>query len=111
VINVGKKKNAKKPTNGSKIAFSVANLEQIIGDAPLAEEEIERLVTPCRIHIHSKRKGQVDADGISAKAVIDGAVHAGILSDDSPKFVKEVTFSQEKSKKEETVLKFWRAVK
>ena len=42
-----------------------------------------------------------DADGISAKAVIDGLVLAGVLEDDSPKYVKWVTYSQEKISKKE----------
>ena len=88
-------------TKGSKIAFSLANLEQIVGDAPLAKEEVKGLVAPCSIHIHSKRKRATDADGISGKAVIDGAVHAGILPDDSTEFVKEVSYSQEKASKGE----------
>jgi hypothetical protein len=103
-----KKTDAKENNKGNKIAFSLANMEQIIGDASLGEEETKGLATPCSIHIHSKRKGQVDADGVSAKAVIDGAVHAGVLQDDSPNFVKEVTFSQEKvTTEEETILRFW----
>ena len=59
---------------------------------------------PTRIHIHSKRKRLADADGISAKAAIDGLVQSNILADDSPLFVKEVSFSQEKSKEEETII-------
>jgi Holliday junction resolvase RusA-like endonuclease len=45
-----------------------------------------------------------DADGISAKAAIDGLVHAGLLKDDSPKYVKEVSYSQEKGEPEETII-------
>lgn len=50
------------------------------------------------IHCHSIRNRATDADGISAKAVIDGIVQAGLLKDDSPAYVKEVTFSQETTK-------------
>lgn len=45
-----------------------------------------------------------DPDGISAKAVIDGLVLGGILVDDGAKFVKEVTFTQETCKTEETII-------
>lgn len=62
---------------------------------------------PVSLHIHSRRKRLVDADGISAKAAIDGLVHSGLLQDDSPKYVKEVSYSQEKIEKgeeEETII-------
>lgn len=57
------------------------------------------------IHIHSRRNRLCDADGISAKAVIDGLVLAGILADDSPKEVAEVSYSQEQVEgDEETII-------
>jgi len=59
---------------------------------------------PVKIHIHSVRKRLCDADGISAKAVIDGMVHTGLLRDDCPKEVSEVTYSQEKGSPEETII-------
>ena len=85
-------------------AFPLADLEQNTCDAPLVKEKIKRLDSPIRIHVHSLRKRLTDADGISAKAVIDGLVLAGILPDDSPKFIKEVTYSQEKAKEEKTII-------
>ena len=46
-----------------------------------------------------------DPDGISAKAVLDGLTKAGILVDDSAKFVQEVRFTQEKvAGDEETII-------
>jgi len=87
-----------------------ANMEPDPGNAPLGSEEIEGLdpQSRVRIHIHSRRKRLCDPDGISGKAVIDGFVHAGILADDSPKHVKEVSFSQEKTTgKEETIIEIW----
>ena len=54
--------------------------------------------------MHSIRKRLTDADGVSAKAAIDGLVLAGILPDDSPKYVKEVTYSQEKGDPEKTII-------
>ncbi len=56
---------------------------------------------PVKIKVHSIRKRLTDADGVSAKAVIDGLVHAGILIDDSQEYVNEVSYSQEKCKKGE----------
>lgn len=68
------------------------------------------LTSQCRIHVHSRRKRLVDADGVSAKAVIDGFVAAGLLEDDSHQYVEEVSYSQEKIDKdeaEETILRFY----
>ena len=58
----------------------------------------------CSISVHSKRKRLADPDGISAKAAIDGLVLAGVLVDDSCKYVSEVRFTQEQSKVEETII-------
>jgi len=79
-------------------------MEQTVSDAPLAKEETERFNTPVSIHVHSIRKRLTDADGISAKAVIDGIVLSGLLPDDSPKYVKQVSYSQEKGTPEETII-------
>ena len=94
-------------SKGNLTALSVTDLESYLGDATLPTEEVKRLDSPCRIHIHSTRKREVDADGISAKAAIDGAVHAGILQDDSTKYVKEVSYSQDKEKDETTTMRFY----
>ena len=71
----------------------------------------EKIITPYNssvsIHVHSKRQRLCDADGISAKAVIDGLVSAGILQDDSPNYVNAVSYSQEKSQIEETIITIW----
>ena len=48
-----------------------------------------------------------DSDGASAKYAIDGLVLAGILVDDSPEYVENVSKSQEKVAKnepEETII-------
>jgi len=79
-------------------------MEPANGNALLGEEEMSRFDSPVRIHIHSIRNRLVDPDGISAKAAIDGIVKAGILEDDSAKFVKEVSYSQEKGKEEKTII-------
>lgn len=72
------------------------NVESAPRHEPVAEKKIPRLDSPCRIHIVSYRYKLCDADGISAKAAIDGLIHGGILPDDSPDYVKEVTYSQVK---------------
>jgi len=76
----------------------------------LEQKEIASLNPPISIHIHSKRKRLVDADGVSAKAAIDGLVHAGVLPDDSPKYVSQVSYSQEQATEEETVIYIWEEV-
>lgn len=61
----------------------------------MGAKEIKRYDTPVCLHIHSLRHRLCDSDGISGKASIDGLVKAGVLSDDSAKEVKSVTYSQE----------------
>lgn len=81
-----------------------ANMEQASSNEPLAAKKGARFNTPVRIHIHSIRHRLVDPDGISAKAAIDGIVQAGVLEDDSAKFVTEVSYSQEKGTPEKTII-------
>lgn len=56
---------------------------------------------PVVITVTSYRNRLCDADGISAKAAIDGLVHSGLLPDDSPEYVREVRHRQEKTKGDE----------
>ena len=79
-------------------------MESAYGNESLGKKEGKRLDKKSNIHIHSRRKRLADPDGISAKAVIDGLVKAGVLPDDSSKFVKEISFSQEKADEDETIV-------
>ena len=89
-------------THAHKTPVPARNVEPTAGNEPLAKKKAQGLGPPCRIHVHSRRYRLTDADGVSAKAAIDGLVHAGLLQDDSAKYVAEVSYSQEKiSKKEE----------
>jgi len=81
-----------------------ANLESTSRHEQVAKKSDTRLAPPCRISIHSVRKRLADADGVSGKAIIDGLVHAKILEDDGPKYVREVVFSQEQGKEEKTIV-------
>jgi len=90
--------------NDDRTTDCIANLEPVISDAPLAAEEVARFNSPVRVHFHSIRKRLADVDGISGKAVLDGIVIAGVLADDSPEFVKQVTHSQEKGVEEKTII-------
>ena len=76
--------------------LSPSDLESAFSGRSLDEKEDSGCDPRFSIHIHSIRKRLADPDGISAKAVIDGIVKAGILEDDSAKHVKEVVYSQEK---------------
>jgi len=90
-INRGRNKN--------RPAVSADNMESTPGNESVGAKKIQRLDSPCSIHIHSRRHRLADSDGISGKALIDGLVHAGVIQDDSPEYVTQVTYSQEKVKK------------
>jgi len=110
---MSKKKTKKEPNGTEEISkrdytpLSLADLESFIVHESFSKGEFEAMAARCSIHIHSKRKRLTDADGVSAKAAIDGAVHGGLLQDDSPQFVQEVSYSQEKAKEEETIMEVW----
>ena len=82
--------------NRNRSAVPAHNVEPATRHESLAAQAVSRLGTPCCLHIISYRHRLCDSDGISAKAAIDGLVHGGILVDDSPEYVKEVTYSQVK---------------
>ena len=79
---------------GNNIANSASNVEQVACDEPIQASRIATFDTRVDIRIVSYRTRLADADGISAKAAIDGLVHAGVISDDSPKEVREVSYTQ-----------------
>jgi Holliday junction resolvase RusA-like endonuclease len=58
----------------------------------------EQFATQVSVTICSYRTCLVDADGISAKAILDGFVRCGLLQDDSAKHITEVRYSQVKVK-------------
>ena len=76
-------------------------MEQTFSHELLGAKKMPRFDTPVRILIHSYRHRLVDTDNVSGKAAIDALVHAGILADDSPKQVTEVSFRQTKIKTKE----------
>lgn len=89
----GSKKKARSKNSST---YTIAHLECYFRDEPLAKEKVKRVDTPVCIYIHSKRKRLTDADGVSAKAAIDGLVISGILEDDNTEYVTRVEYSQEK---------------
>lgn len=88
----------------NRASLSLADLEPHTGNAPVAEETAPRFTSPVNIRVISYRKANHDPDGISVKAVLDGIVRAGILTDDSAKQVKQITFESKKSKEESTII-------
>lgn len=73
-------------------------MEHNFENGPLATKQNGGVSPPVSIAVHSYRVRLCDPDGISAKAIIDGIVHSGLLPDDSPEFVTSVTFEQTKVK-------------
>lgn len=88
-------------------AVSSANMEQNISNESLAEKETQGLDSRFNIVITSYRKRKHDPDGISVKAVLDGLVRRGILTDDSTSEINKITFTSKicrKGEKEQTVI-------
>ena len=54
------------------------------------------------VRIISTLKKPLDADNICAKIIIDGLVLAGIIKDDTPRYVKAVTLISKKGNEELT---------
>ena len=77
---------------------SAADLEQNTRGSSFRKNENKEVDTRCSINIHSVRKRLVDCEGVSGKAAVDGLVHGGVLEDDSAKFVKKYSQTQEKAK-------------
>lgn len=91
-----------------RIAVYDADMERIARNASLAKKKDERQDTQrydkCSVRIHSVRKRLADIDGISGKYALDAIVRAGIIQDDSPRYVKSVTHTQEKGFPETTTI-------
>jgi Holliday junction resolvase RusA-like endonuclease len=79
----------------------IADVESNPGNAPDGEKKAPSFNTRVNITVISYRKRKHDTDGISAKAAIDGLVHAQILKDDSRDEVEEVRFKSIKCAKDE----------
>jgi hypothetical protein len=76
----------------------VTHLEPLVGDEPMAAGKGAALAARVDITVVSYRSRLADADGISAKAAIDGIVMCGILADDSTKEIREIRYQQVKVK-------------
>jgi len=90
--------------NKNRATLPATDMEQNLSHATLPKNSFAQVASQVHIRIISYRKLKHDPDGISAKAVIDGIVQAGILADDSTEQVKSVTFESRKSKEEKTTI-------
>ena len=86
---------------GDNASDSAPNVEQVARDESIQAGRHPTFNTRVDLRIVSYRTRLADADGISAKAAIDGLVHAGVISDDSHKEVREVSYTQVKVKNKE----------
>ncbi len=84
---------------GHRVADRIAYLERIARSKQVEESKNPAFDTRVRITVVSYRVRLTDTDGVSAKAAIDGLVLAGVLKDDSHKYVEEVRYSQKKVSK------------
>lgn len=92
---------------GSNARLRSSKLESNSRNEPIQASRVTTFDSQVDIRIVSYRTRLTDADNVSAKAAIDGLVHAGVIHDDSPKEVREVTYSQTKVKnksEEKTVI-------
>lgn len=80
------------------------DMEPNPGDASMEPQTPARPDTRFDITVTSYRKRKHDPDGVSIKAVLDGIIRAGILSDDSSDIIRQVTFRSEISETERTVI-------
>jgi hypothetical protein len=91
-------------------ALPTSNVESNADDGPKAADASKTMDKKFRVHFHSRRRRAIDPDGLYGKAALDGIVAGGILSDDSAKVVEAVTYSQEISEVEETVIEVYEVI-
>jgi hypothetical protein len=77
-----------------------ADVELPTSSEPVAAGKGAAFNSRVSVEIVSYRVRLADADGISAKAAIDGLVMCGILADDTTKEISEVRYRQVKVKNE-----------
>lgn len=85
-------------------AVSATHAQPNSGNGITAKNEGKEGHQRYRIEIHSKRRRLTDPDGVFAKWAIDGLVVGGLIPDDGPEWVQEVSFSQEQAEIEQTII-------
>lgn len=96
-----------KTEGNDRAAVQAADVEPADVHTGKAADKAHGVHSRVRIAVHSRRRRLADPDGVSAKAVIDGLRAGGLIVDDSARYVEGVSYSQEKSKVEETVISVW----
>ena len=88
-----------------------SNKEPDIRNQQVAKKKAERPYTPIgqRVSIKytSYRSRLPDSDNTETKYFTDALVLAGILEDDSPKYVRKVSHEEIQSSEERTVIEIW----
>ena len=88
----------------NRAAVPTPNVERNPVNATPAKNARQKVGERVRIKFHSKRRRLIDPDGLYSKAAIDGLREGGILVDDSALYVESVSYTQEKSEIEETII-------
>ena len=101
----------RKTYHGRRASLSLADLERAIGYVPHEAQTGPRLDRPCRIHVHSRLHRLPDCEAVSFKYVLDALVSAGLLEDDSRRWIPQPpTFTDEKipsDQEESTTVTFY----
>jgi hypothetical protein len=93
--------------SGDYPTIPTAHLEHYFTPSPQKPDAAQEADKRCRIRVHSRLHRLGDIGGRSDKAAIDGIVAGGLLPDDGPEMVSEITHSQERcgpDEDEETVI-------
>lgn len=88
----------------NRAAVPTPNMERNPVNATQAKDARQKVGERVRIAFHSKRRRLIDPDGCYSKAAIDGLREGGLLIDDSSSYVESISYTQEKSEIEETII-------
>jgi len=67
----------------------------------------EKIYPRYRITINHRGRRIADATGRSHKAAVDGLVRGGLLPDDGPAWLEEITEKSERADINETIIEIW----
>jgi hypothetical protein len=84
----------------------VAKLEPAARHEPVAAVCCAKVDSPVGLLVRTFRKRPCDVDNTSIKGFLDGIVAAGFLESDALSQVKEITYREQKSDRDETVMEF-----
>ena len=84
--------------------FQTPDNESGAKDALSGKAQAVQVDKRVRVRVHSKGRRLADIDGYVVKPIFDAFTKAGIWTDDSGRYVKEVSFSQEVAEDEETII-------